>query len=428
MTRAAASGAHRARSHHGAWLVPALYASGALALGLVLPRVEGRFLGPVSWGVSASAAMAIYSSIASGMITLTGIVFSLAFVMVQFSATAYSPRLVLWISRDPLIAHAIGVFTATFVYALTALAWVDRAGGGNVPIVGAATVLLLLLASIAVFIGLIQRVALLQINRMLTFTGDRGREVIDSLYEPLAPGAAPAGPREAGAGRVIVHHGNPLAIQAVDVEALLALAKASDAVIEMLASVGDTVAESTPLARIVGGRTRVDEGAVLAAIQMGEERTFEQDPKYAIRLLVDIAIRALSPAVNDPTTAVQALDQIGDLLYRLGLRRLETGVFRDADGRVRLTVPFPRWDDFLQLALDEIRTCGAGSVQVMRRLKALISDLIVALPAERRDALERWQRRLQVTVAAHYTDRDDHADASVEDHQGLGAPRGVRSG
>ena len=95
---------------------------------------------------------------------------------------------------------------------------------------------------------------------------------------------------------------------------------------------------------------------------MGEERTFEQDPKYAIRLLVDIAIKALSPAINDPTTAVQALDQIEDLLLRLGRRRLEIGEFRDRDGQLRLVVPSPTWEDFLRLAFDEIRYCGARSV------------------------------------------------------------------
>jgi uncharacterized membrane protein len=156
---------------------------------------------------------------------------------------------------------------------------------------------------------------------------------------------------------------------------------------------------------------------------MGEERTFDQDPKYAIRLLVDIAIRALSPAINDPTTAVQALDQIGDLLFRLGRRRLEASAFRDGDGHVRLVMRLPTWDDFLMLAFNEIRSYGADSVQVMRRMRALISDLIAVVPDERRPALEHWQQRLLTTIAGHFPDPEDRADASAEDRQGLGVPR-----
>src|SRR5271168_4951450 len=100
----------------------------------------------------------------------------------------------------------------------------------------------------------------------------------------------------------------------------------------------------------LGRATTVEGKAWKKAFGTGGERTFEQDPKYALRLLVDIAIRALSPAINDPTTAVQALDQIEDLLLRLGSSNLDAGQFLDQDGKLRLVVPFPTWDDFLLLA------------------------------------------------------------------------------
>src|SRR5215469_11817649 len=103
------------------WIIPLLYASIALAAGLTLPRMESRWLPRVVAGLSVSTATAIYSAVASGMITLTGIVFSLTFVIVQFSATVYSPRLVLWMARDRVMAHAFGLFTATFLYAIAAL-------------------------------------------------------------------------------------------------------------------------------------------------------------------------------------------------------------------------------------------------------------------------------------------------------------------
>jgi uncharacterized membrane protein len=156
---------------------------------------------------------------------------------------------------------------------------------------------------------------------------------------------------------------------------------------------------------------------------LGSERTFEQDPKYAIRLLVDIAIKALSPAVNDPTTAVQALDQIEDLVVRLGRRRLEIGAFRDSQNDLRLLMRFPAWEDFLRLAFDEIRLYGATSMQVMRRMKALLNQSMRLLPEERLPALRHWQDRLQTTVDRTYSDAQDKLDASDEDSQGFGSSR-----
>jgi Predicted membrane protein (DUF2254) len=123
-------------SHASAWFIPLLYAAGALVLGFTVPRLAYSILPGYLSAVSVSAAIGIYSAIASGMIALTGIVFSITFLMVQFSATVYSPRLVLWIARDRVLSHSMGVFTATFLYAIAALAWVDRGGSGRVPLSG----------------------------------------------------------------------------------------------------------------------------------------------------------------------------------------------------------------------------------------------------------------------------------------------------
>jgi uncharacterized membrane protein len=176
----------------------------------------------------------------------------------------------------------------------------------------------------------------------------------------------------------------------------------------------------TPLLRVRGARQPLDEATLKSAIHVGDERTFDQDPKYALRLVVDIAIKALSPAINDPTTAVQALDQIEDLLLRLGRRRLEIGAFTDRAGTLRLLAPLPSWDDFLLLALDEIRAYGADSVQVMRRMKALIKNLTEVLPADRHPSLRHWEARLKGSIARSFEDAEEKRDASVADRQGLG--------
>jgi len=413
---------HESRS----WIIPAIYAAVAMAAAMTFPRIEGRLFPGLVLPMSVSSATAIYSAIASGMLALTGIVFSLAFVMVQFSATAYSPRLVLWIARDPMLSHALGVFTATFLYPIAAITGVDRNGSGKVPFVSAWIVVVLLIASVGMFIGLIQGIGLLQVNRMLIFTGNQGRRVIETTYPPINSqlGATQLDDfRRSAPIQTLIHHGRPHSVQAVKIATLVSLAKASGGVIEMVAVVGDTVVERAPLLHVYGSKRPIEERKLWNAVEIGDERTFEQDPKYAIRLLVDIAIRALSPAVNDPTTAVQALDQIEDLLLRLGERQLEIGTFRDTEGRLRLVIPFPSWDDLLRLAFDEICACGASSVQVMRRMNALVTDLKNTVPEERRPALRYWDARLKDTIARSFPDSEQRLEASREDRQGLGVPR-----
>jgi uncharacterized membrane protein len=219
---------------------------------------------------------------------------------------------------------------------------------------------------------------------------------------------------------MLAHRGRPQAIQAIDGAALVTLARGADARIDVTVAVGDTVIESTPLLRVYGGTRPIDEQALRTSITLGHQRTFEQDPQYAVRLLVDIAIRALSPAVNDPTTAVQALDEIGDLLLRLARRRLTTAPMRDAEGIVRVVVPLPTWDDFLRLAFDEICAYGATSAQVMRRMNALVRDLSAAVPAARRGALDHWRHRLQSSIDRHFSDADERREAGASDRQGFG--------
>jgi uncharacterized membrane protein len=287
-------------------------------------------------------------------------------------------------------------------------------------------VVVLLLASVGMFVGLTQRIGMLHLTRMLFFTGDQARKVINSIYPPIdsLDSSTRSGDfRALPHSQILTHQGEPRTVQTIDVTHLTELATAHDGVIEMLVEVGDAVIDSTPLLRHYCGRQPGDVRELRHAITLGDERTFDQDPKYAIRLLVDIAIKAVSPAVNDPTTAVQVLDHIQDLLLRLGRRRLEIGEFRDNHGYLRLVVLFPSWEDFLRLALDEIQFYGASSVQVMRRMKALINDLIAALPEERRAALRYWEQRLSSTIARSFPDMDEKLEASVEDRQGLGIPK-----
>src|SRR6476619_1247867 len=212
------------RVHLGSWLIPGLYAMTAIAASVILPRIEHYVFPHLKAEASVETSIAIYSSIASGMMALTGIVFSLTFLMVQFSATAYSPRLVMWIARDPVLSHAVGVFSATFLYAIAALEWLDRNNSRRVPFISAWTVIALLLASVGMFIALIQRVGLLQINRMLLFIANQGRGVIGKLYrqlnlsssKPQAPSKIKAVPVQ-----ILLHRGRPQSLQEINIEKLV---------------------------------------------------------------------------------------------------------------------------------------------------------------------------------------------------------------
>ena len=409
-----------------------VYAVVAVVIGLVLPRMEFRYLAGYRHGVTVSAALAVFSSIASGMLALMGIVFSLAFVMVQFSSIAYSPRLVLWFSRDPVISHAMGIFTAAFIFSISALGWVDRDGSGKVPFFSTWLVILLVIASVLALALLVQRLAALQVSGVIAFVGRRARQVIAEMYPVVEPaevdkrtGENPANSPALSlpATQVILHSGEPMAIAQYDVQALVELAKQAEGVIVMPLAVGDTVVEGDAILTVQGGHQTLPSTVLRRAVQLEHQRTFDQDPKYAIRLLVDIAIKALSPAVNDPTTAVQTLDEIEDLLRRIGTRYLEVGEVTDEGGVLRLLFPAPTWEDFLSLAFDEIRFYGATSVQVMRRLRTALYDLDRVVPPARQKAIRHYIDHLDVTVKKSISDSEDLKTALQHDRQGLGLSR-----
>jgi len=152
----------------------------------------------------------------------------------------------------------------------------------------------------------------------------------------------------------------------------------------------------------------------------GEERTPEQDPAFAFRILVDVACKALSPAINDPTTAVFAIDQIHHLLRQVGVRRLGTGEVRDGEGNLRVFYRSPDWDDFILLAVTEIRQYGIQSMQVVRRLRAMLENLNVIVPPERREVLREQLRLLYNGVERSFNDPQDRASARCSDLQGVG--------
>ncbi|MFO1150496.1 MAG: DUF2254 domain-containing protein [Alsobacter sp.] len=416
------------------WTIPTIYTAASLVAATIIPRLERAFAPDLVHGMSPAAAMAFLTATASGILSFTAIVFSIAFVMVQFSAMAYSPRLVLWFANRPMLYHALGTFIATFVYAMATLIWTDRGGNEAVPLVSMLIVLGLLVASMACFVILVQGLGRLQITDVLGMVGGQGRRVIaeEEHGRAKAAGATPRRlvPPPAGLHEpalVLRHVGEPRCVTSIAVLDLLRAAEATGAVLVLQAAVGDTLVEGSPVLAVHGAGPGPDPVRLLACVRLGAERTFEQDPKYPIRLLVDIAIKALSPAINDPTTAVQALDQIDDLLRRLSRLDLGSIWLADTRGQARLFVPLPDWEDYLSLAFDEIRQFGLTSVQVMRRMRAALLGLEEVLDREdRRPAVQRYLAHLDRAIAASEFDPTDRATARQVDPQGLGFSRDHR--
>lgn len=409
------------------WLIPTGYVALSVVLGFTLPRVENAYLRSFTLSLSIASTQAFLSAAASGMMALTAVVFAIGIVMVQFSASAYSPRLANLFVRDRTLFHSLGMFSATFIYALSTLAWVDRAGGGTAPLFSSLLVMVLVVASMVLFALLMQRLNDLQITNVLHMIGDRGREVIREMFDRLdkrrgreITGKVQLGP----VSQTLKYAGKPRTIAALDVNALSEHAEKAGGVIALACAVGDTLVDNTLLLQIHGAAEQVAEERLSRAIHLETERTFEQDPKFPIRLLVDIAIRALSPAINDPTTAVQAIDQIEDLLVRLARHDLDAGYISDGNGALRLILLMPTWEDYLTLAFDEIRQFGAGSIQVMRRLRsALIGVAGLSTNPERADAVRRYLKHLDLAIARSPLDEEDQAMARQEDRQGLGLTR-----
>ena len=207
---------------------------------------------------------------------------------------------------------------------------------------------------------------------------------------------------------------------AVNLELLVGIARRAGGLVEFVPRVGDFVATGNPLFRLYGDAARIDDSKLRAQVAFGPERTIEQDSTFAVRVIVDIAIKALSPAINDPTTAVLAIDQLHRLLHLVGARHLHDDLVHDLEGVPRLIFRTPNWEDFVTLTFREIRLYGAGNSQVARRLRAMINNLQEILPASRQPALQGELDLLNWVLEGLYPFAEDLALARQPDLQGLG--------
>jgi uncharacterized membrane protein len=371
--------------------------------------------------VNPDAARALFGTLAGAMFTFIIFLSSTLLLVLQIASAQLTPRIIGIVFRDRVTRLAFALFTFTFTFTLIVLVRIQD----SVPAVTAHLAAYLCLLSIGVFLFLIDHVgAMLRPSGGLRTVARLGHIVIRRVYPRLLSSDPPTASPPAKTPKDELACTIPSPKDGVFLEfgpaGLVAEASRIDCVVELVPRAGDFVAVGSPLFRIYGGHSKPSASALRQWIALGPERTMEQDPAFAFRIIVDIASKALSSAINDPTTAVLAIDQIHHLLQNVGRRCLDEETRCDEKGALRLIYPMPKWEDFVYLAVTEIRQFGGASIQVVRRLHAMLENLIEVLPPERAKPLLEELALLGRSAKRLFPEPEDRVLANISDSQSVG--------
>ncbi|MFZ0186098.1 MAG: DUF2254 family protein [Streptosporangiaceae bacterium] len=362
-----------------------------LGLGLLLPRIT------VAPTVASSRVTETLIGVGFGVLGLVTVIFSLLFLVVQWAFSSLSPRLNLF-RDDPIVWRTFGLAIGVFVFSITATLVIGN--DSKVSVVVPAAEVAGVLAALALIRTLqVKAFASIQLAPTLSAIAAQGRGILDDLY----PRPGPAGRNHAASlplpRRAVTWPHRQAILQQLDLRRLLDAAPGR-AVIVLRARIGDTLQDGAAVADLYGGEA--SDAAILGGLVTGQERTFGQDPLFAFRLLADIGLRALSPAVNDPATAVQVLDTIQGLLAPLATRDLDVAEIADDAGAVKVVLALPSWDDYLQTALDDLIESASRSPMVLLRARTLLTDLLNAAPPQRRSSITWRLQRAEELAARNF--------------------------
>jgi len=401
------------------WVFPVVNIAGGLIAVALLNQID-RALG---WemNLGADTARTVMATVAASMFTLVVVGSSAVLLAVQLASAQLTPRIITLVYRSRIRKFCLSAFCFTFTFSVGALVRIEN----SVPLLTSYAAAYGFLINLALFLYFIDGMGkTLRPGSALHVVGAAGRDVIQSVYpsklkkdQPLI--SKPLEILKRDPSRVVINEIDGVVL-AFDSRGLKALAENANCLIELVPQVGDFVAAGDPLFRIFDGGETISDDTLRHSIAFGQERTLEQDPTYAFRIIVDIASKALSPAINDPTTAVLAIDQIHHLLRNVGLRNLAQGRETDGRGELRLVYRTPDWEDFVHLAVTEIRQYGRESIQIMRRLRAMLENLIQTLPERRAPMLRLELSLLQTSAKRMFVDLYDQALAETGDLQGMG--------
>jgi uncharacterized membrane protein len=404
------------------WLVPVLCVLAGVAISFGTLAVDRHFdykAIPTRFIGGPDAAAFILSTVAASMVSLTALVLTITMVVVQLAMGQFSPRIVQRILRDKTSQLAIGLFVATFVLAILALreVTINGDGTGHVPGVGLLTAFVFVLVSIAVLVMYVHHIGqALRVSALIELVGDETRTLLDRRYPDKGP------PPDAQADSVpVVRAKESGVITRIGYDELVEEGRRADCVLELVPALGEFVPADGPLFRVHGESTGVDANRLRGALSFSLEPTLDEDVAYGFRLLVDIAERSLAESpFQDPTTAVQAIDRLHDILRQLARRPFPEGRHLDDEGQVRLTVRTMTWEAYVHLAFDEIRMAGAGSPQVARRLNAALQDLRSVAPPERIGIIDLQLDLLRTATESSLGDGRDVSFALDQDQEGIG--------
>lgn len=372
----------RPRRRLRAGLAQLVCAGAGLALGLLLPRITG------GWRTDANRATEVLVSVGIAIVGIASVIFSLLFLVVQWASGNFSPRLGLF-RTDPLVWRTFAYIMGLLVFTTTATLAIGSDTTVSVA-VPAATVIMTVVALALVRYLLLRAFKSIQLAHVLATTTERAHKVIEAFYTDEHPdrqpdhrsGAAASAPPLPPLSATVGWPGTTTVIEQIDILAMMAAATKGDTVVVMRVPIGATIQHGTAVADIHGGSMPARD--VVGAIVPGPERTFHQDPAFAFRLLADIGLRALSPAVNDPATAVQVLNAVEGLLARLAATSLEARYLTDDKDRVRVVLHMPTWADFLHVGLDDLLAFSTHSPMVLLQARKTLLALLDAVADPRR--------------------------------------------
>lgn len=404
------------------WFYPLIGAILGPLVALLTQQADTSVMVPKAWQYAPSTASTVLTTIVGATVGLTGFVVTVTVLAIQMATGTFSARVMRIWYRDRMLKATLTVLAGTLTFSFSLL---RQVGSKQVPDIGVSVAGFLLGVSLVLFLLFFDRfIHGLRPVAVAHFAGQMARRVITTVT-PAAEVDTASAQIATGQPALMVPSRRDGSIQAVDVRGLVRWASRHHHLLAMQVAVGDFVTTGDHVIAVFGdGSVPAKTSRQLQGmVALGIERTFEQDPAFAIRIMADIAVKALSAAINDPTTAVQALNHLGNVLRLLGSTPLHGPLaFRDQEGTPRLLMPGRIWEDYLTLAVTEIREYGASSIQVMRRLRAMLEDLRESVWPEHRPAVDAEIAKLDATVAAGFADSVDKDRAQARDRQGIGGP------
>ncbi|WP_165699990.1 DUF2254 domain-containing protein [Ornithinimicrobium ciconiae] len=409
----------------GLWFIPLLYAVAGIVINLVTTSLDSHFgFDVVSIHVigGPDAALAILGAVAGSMVSLVATVLSITMVVVQLAMAQFSPRIVQTFLQDRPSQHAIGLFVATFVQAMLTMRQVLVSEDAPVvPGISVATTFLMVVINIVVLVVYIHHIGReLRVSSLIELVSEGTRDLMDEVYPHRLEHVGQDDPR-----LVTAHKSGVLSL--VGREHLVALAVEADCRIDVIPAVGEFVPADGKLARLSGSTVdQIDVDGIRDALVLSLERSQEEDVAYGLRMLVAMGLKAMADRVHaDPTTVVQVLDRVQDVLRQLSRRELREDTSSDDDGTIRVVIPSMDWQAYVRLGFEELRLFGSGSPQVARRLRAALEDLLDYAPSERRGPLHEQLTQLDDTLTRAYSAERDADLARRADPQGIGIAAGA---